>query len=80
MTDMELIRALSLTVGVSGNEEAVRRLILEQLPGDCETETDPLGNLIVTKKGEKLPKGRLCSARIWTRSASSSPISQTRVC
>ena len=59
MIDLELIRTLSQAVGVSGNEEAVRDLILKQLPEGCETEVDPLGNLIVTKKGKNTPKNRV---------------------
>lgn len=59
MIDLELIRALSQEIGVSGNEEAVRELILKQLPAGCETEVDPLGNLIVTKKGKSTPKKKV---------------------
>ncbi|MDR1928002.1 MAG: M42 family peptidase [Oscillospiraceae bacterium] len=37
--------------GISGREDAVRGLIISLLPQDAAHETDPLGNLIVTKPG-----------------------------
>lgn len=59
MIDLELIRALSLMNGVSGDEDAVRAFLLERLPSDCTAKTDPLGNLIVHKKGKAVPKNKV---------------------
>lgn len=51
-TGLELIRALSLTFGPSGCEDAVRALITEQIEGACDTHTvDKAGNLIATIRG-----------------------------
>lgn len=57
--NLRLIRELSLLNGTSGNEDRVRDFILGQLPQDCETAVDPIGNLIVTKKGAKTPKNKV---------------------
>ncbi|MCM1333508.1 MAG: hypothetical protein NC084_03220 [Bacteroides sp.] len=59
MLDLELIRALSSLNGVSGDEDAVRDFIADRLPADCIATTDPLGNLIVTKKGKTSPKNKV---------------------
>ncbi|AMD17561.1 peptidase M42 [Methanobrevibacter sp. YE315] len=51
---MELMKELSLAPGVSGSEEEVAKIIARELEGVADKiETDSLGNLIVTKKGEK---------------------------
>lgn len=55
--------------GISGREHAVRDYIISHLPSDAEYRIDPLGSLIVYKKGKAEPR-KLCSTRIWTRSAS----------
>ncbi len=57
--NLKLIRELSLLNGTSGNEERVRDYILSQLPQSCEATVDPLGNLIVTKKGAQTPKNKV---------------------
>lgn len=57
--NLKLIRELSLLNGTSGNEENVRDFILGQLPKNCETTIDPIGNLIVTKKGANNPKNKV---------------------
>lgn len=49
---LEQIEQLSLLNGPSGNEGAVRDYILHRLPMGAEAHVDPLGNLIVTRKGK----------------------------
>lgn len=49
---VELLKRLSETPGVSGREERVRALVIEQLrPLVDELRVDPLGNVIAVKKG-----------------------------
>ena len=47
----ETIRALTECFGPSGHESAVRELIISELPRGMEARTDPLGSLIVHRKG-----------------------------
>ena len=60
---MELMRELSLAPGVSGSEEKIAEIITRELKDVVDTiETDSMGNLIATKKGEKkAPKVMLAS-------------------
>lgn len=51
----ELLKKLCLTDAVSGNECGVRHVIENEIKGYCAFRTDPLGNLIVEKKGNKTP-------------------------
>ncbi|OPZ21470.1 MAG: putative aminopeptidase YsdC [Firmicutes bacterium ADurb.BinA205] len=55
----ELLRELCLADGISGDESAVRELIIEKIKGLCEYSTDPLGSLICFKKGKKTPEKKL---------------------
>ncbi len=55
----ELLKELCLTDGVSGDESAVRKKIIEKIEGHCEYRTDALGNLICFKKGKKTPDKKL---------------------
>lgn len=56
----ETIETLTNLPGISGDEELVRDTILEMIEGNYETAAvDPLGSLIVTKKGAKTPKVKL---------------------
>ncbi len=49
---LELLKKLSETSGVSGNEENIAKIVREELSGHAdEIFTDNLGNLIVHKKG-----------------------------
>ncbi len=60
-TFLENLEALSLAIGTSGDEGAVRKLIYDEViayPG-CLSKTDNAGNLIVSKKGAKEPKNRV---------------------
>ncbi len=45
--------------GTSGDEKNVRDFIISRLPEDCDYAVDPLGNLIVNKKGETEPKNKV---------------------
>ncbi len=61
--ELSRIKELSLLHGVSGGEEPVRKWIEKRLPAGCEATTDPLGSLIVRKKGKEAPKNKsmLCA-------------------
>lgn len=49
---MDLLNKLTQCYGPSGNEESIRRLIIEEIKDYADQiNTDPLGNLIVRKKG-----------------------------
>ena len=57
---LETIKELSLLEGVSGRENAVREYIINAVTGYADSiETDPLGNLIVFKKGKNTPKNKV---------------------
>ena len=50
---LKIIKTLSEAIGVSGNEEEVRRIMIEYLrPHVDEVRIDKLGNLIAIKKGK----------------------------
>lgn len=54
MKDMGILEKLCTAVGVSGEEDAVRALILKEIePFADSVEITPLGNIIAFKKGEK---------------------------
>ena len=60
MTDLKLLRRLCAARGISGNEDAVRDMLLEEVrPYADSVEISPLGNIIVFKKGAQRPKIRL---------------------
>lgn len=56
---MNLLEKLCLVNGTSGDENAVRNAIINILPRDCTYTVDPIGNLIVEKKGEIQPKNKV---------------------
>lgn len=57
---LELIKKLSLLNGISGREDDVRNFIIEEIRPFAESiEVDPLGNLIVYKKGKHTPKNKI---------------------
>lgn len=57
---LELIKKLSLLNGTSGREDEVRAFIIDEVKDYADSiETDPLGNLIVFKKGKMTPKNRI---------------------
>jgi len=52
LAELDLLRELSNAVAVSGDEGAVRRLVLETIRDDVdETKVDALGNVLALKKG-----------------------------
>ena len=56
---MTLLNELCMLNGTSGDEKQVRDYIISKLPDDCTYSVDPLGNLIVDKKGEVTPKNKV---------------------
>ena len=54
-----LLAKLSRLCGTSGDEGDVRDLIMSILPSGCEARVDPIGNLIVFRKGKKTPKNKI---------------------
>ncbi|MCH5325493.1 MAG: M20/M25/M40 family metallo-hydrolase [Eubacterium sp.] len=58
----DLLKNLCAQDGCSGDERAVTKYIISQLPEDCAYKIDGLGNLIVTKKGMKTPKNKIMLA------------------
>lgn len=56
---MNLLNELCMLNGTSGDEKNVRDFIISKLPDDCTYSVDPLGNLIVDKKGEITPKNKV---------------------
>ena len=59
MTAIELLRELCALDGPSGREEAVRGWISDRLRGHAEFRVDPLGNLLVEKRGKKRAERRV---------------------
>lgn len=57
--NLELLEKLCMLNGTSGDEGAVRDFIISRLPADCEYKVDPIGNLIVNKKGKITPKNHV---------------------
>ena len=49
----ELLKKLCLCNAPSGNEESVRKTILEEIEPFCDCKVDALGNIIAFKKGKK---------------------------
>ncbi len=50
---INLLKTLCLIDGTSGNEDAVREFVINEIKDFCEYKTDNLGNIICFKKGEK---------------------------
>jgi len=60
--DLSLLERLTATPGVSGREEAVRRLVRQELePLVDEIVTDPMGNLVATRRGVGGPRVMLAA-------------------
>ena len=56
----ELIKKLCLLNGTSGRENEVRDFIINEIKNFADSiEIDPLGNLLVMKKGKKRAKNRV---------------------
>jgi len=60
--NLVLLERLTSANSVSGDESEVRELIKSLLPAECDTKTDNIGNLIVTRKGKKTPKNKVMLA------------------
>lgn len=61
---IKLLERLSEASGVSGNEDAVRKIVIDEIkPHADDYEIDSLGNVLVTKRGSKknLPKVMLAA-------------------
>lgn len=60
MHDFELLRELCAARGISGREDAVRKIVLREIePCADSVEITPLGNVIAFKKGKKRAKTAL---------------------
>ncbi|MGI6261237.1 MAG: M42 family metallopeptidase [Acutalibacteraceae bacterium] len=59
MGDFALLQRLCALRGVSGREDEVRTEILKEIPSGCFVSIDPLGSVIVEKKGRKRPARKL---------------------
>ncbi|MCR4616377.1 MAG: M42 family metallopeptidase [Clostridiales bacterium] len=57
-----LLKELCLLNGTSGRENEVRDYIIEKIKGHGEFDVDPLGNLIVSKKGKNPSKNKVMLA------------------
>ena len=55
----ELLKKLCLADGVSGNEKAVAKIIIDEIKYYAEIKTDALGNIIAFKKGKKTPDKKI---------------------
>ncbi len=56
---LEIVKELSLCFGPSGSENSVRVMIISYIEGYASYRIDPLGNLIVEKKGRRTPTKRI---------------------
>lgn len=59
MNIIETLKELTDIPGISGQEYLVREYIISKIEGKCEYFVDPLGNIIVFKKGENTPKNKI---------------------
>ena len=59
MINIPLLKRLCMANGISGDEGAVRELIIEEIKGYADYKIDALGNLLVHKKGKKPAQNRL---------------------
>ena len=57
--NLALLERLTSCYSVSGDEKDIREFIISQLPAECETKTDNMGNLIVFRKGRSTPKNKV---------------------
>ena len=55
----ELLKELCMADGVSGDESAVRELVISRIKDVCEYSVDNLGSVICFKKGKKTPEKKL---------------------
>lgn len=57
--NFERLKTLCMLNSTSGDEKEVCDFIISQLPDDCDYVVDPMGNLIVNKKGEIEPENKV---------------------
>lgn len=58
--DLKLLKQLCTLNGISGDEDRVAQWVLEQVKDHCESwSRDPLGNLLVFKRGRQRPQKKL---------------------
>ena len=55
----ELLKRLCMADGISGDEKAVRDIIIDEIKDHAEWRVDALGNLLVHKKGKRRAVSRL---------------------
>lgn len=56
---LETVKKLCAVGGISGREDRVRELIINEIKAYADYETDPLGNLLVHKKGRSPAKNKV---------------------
>lgn len=61
------LKELCLLNGTSGNEDAVREYIINEIKDYAEYHIDNLGNIIAFKKVKKYLIKKLCLTLIWTK-------------
>ncbi len=59
MVNYELLKKLCSARGISGSEDAVRDIIINEIKDFADYQIDNLGNLLVHKKGKQSAKSRL---------------------
>lgn len=60
LKDLDLLERLCNADGVSGNDDAVKKIIIDQIKPYCdELFIDRVGNIIAHKKGLKTPKNKI---------------------
>lgn len=60
--DIQLLEKLCLAIGISGEEDHVRRIIIDEIRDFADIELTNLGDIIARKKGEKKPEKTLMLA------------------
>ena len=66
--NIELLERLCTACGVSGDEDDIRDIILEEIkPYTDELKVDSLGNILAFKKGSREQNLNFLSRHIWTR-------------
>ncbi len=56
---LKMLKELCMLDGTSGDEGNIRDYIIKKIDGFCDWKTDPLGNILVSKKGKKQSVRRL---------------------
>ncbi|MGI6772175.1 MAG: M42 family metallopeptidase [Clostridiales bacterium] len=59
---LDLLRQMSEIISASGKEKCLRDFIIERIKPHAEYEVDPLGNLLVFKKGKNRAKNKVMLA------------------